>query len=233
APNTGIRRRVRAAIGGLLGLLATSACHSAPPRTTRTEPKPLLVPHPSSPAPGEPFDLDFSGFRGTSHDWITIVAKDAPVEQYGEWFYTDGQTSGRRSFQGLAPGAYEIRGYFDWPRGAYDVQARAAIEVRGTPVHGAPSLATSEAEYPAHRAIEVSFTRFSGAQHDWITIAPAGSPQERYGEWHFTSGVRDGRAPFEGLPPGDYEVRGYFDWPTGGYAPRAMQRFRVVESTAP
>lgn len=232
APNTRVWRRVRATIGVLAGLLAPSACHSAPPLASRAEAKPLLMPHPSNPAPGEPLDIAFSGFSGSSQDWISIVPKDAPAEQHGERILTDGQTSGQRSFQGLAPGAYEARAYFDGPSGAYSVEARATIEVRGEPVHGAPSLATTDTVYSAYDDIQVTFASFSGAEHDWITIAPAGSPHAPYGERRYTSGARDGVLQFHGLAPGDYEVRGYFDWPAGGYATRAVQGFRVNAAPA-
>jgi hypothetical protein len=192
-----------------------------------------LKPHREKYQPGDTIDIDFSGFPGSEHDWITVVSKNTPTNQYAEWFYTKGQSSGRLSFKGLPAGAYEARAYFNWPSGGYAVQARAAFEVSGGTRSGGLGIATSQAVYVAGQDIDVEFTGFSGAAHDWITIAPAGSPHEQYGEWYYTSGARDGRLQFQGLEPGSYEVRGYFDWPAGGFTPRAAQPFSVVENRTP
>jgi hypothetical protein len=206
---------------------------SATPPAAPGDGKPTLKPRDEKPAPGEAIDIDFSGFPGSQQDWITVVSSSTPTNQYAEWFYTKGQTSGRLSFKGLPPGAYEARAYFNWPSGGYSVQARTAFVVSGGTASGGLSIHTSQAVYVADQAIDVKYTGFSGAARDWITIAPAGSPHEQYGEWYYTSGARDGSLQFQGLPPGAYEVRGYFDWPAGGFTPRAAQPFSVVENRTP
>lgn len=195
--------------------------------------KPSLSLRQQTHLPGETIDIDFSGFPGSQQDWVTLVSKNTPTNKYAEWFYTKGQKSGRLSFKGLPAGAYEARAYFNWPSGGYAVQARTAFEVAGGAPPAGLSLATSQGVYVADQPIDVRFGGFSGAARDWITVVPAASPHQQYGEWYYTSGARDGSLQFQGLPPGSYEVRGYFDWPAGGYTPRATQPFTVVENRTP
>jgi hypothetical protein len=206
---------------------------AAPAPAVATDGKPSLSLRQQKYQPGEAIDIDFSGFPGSQQDWVTLVSKNTPANQYAEWFYTKGQRSGRLSFRGLPAGSYEARAYFNWPSGGYAVQARTAFEVAGGAPPAGLSLTTSQGVYVADQPIDVKFSGFSGAARDWITIVPASSPHQQYGEWYYTSGARDGSLLFQGLPPGSYEARGYFDWPAGGYTPRATQPFAVVESRTP
>jgi hypothetical protein len=80
-------------------------------------------------AVGEPVDIEFSGLPGYSQDWITVVPATAPDNSQGEWFYAGGMKSGIHTFSGLQPGSYEVRVYFDWPSGGYDIKARYAFTV--------------------------------------------------------------------------------------------------------
>jgi hypothetical protein len=80
--------------------------------------------------PNEEVVVDFSGFPGTKGDWITIVPAYYPVGKYAEWHYTDGKASGQMTFRGLQEGEYEVRAYFDWPKGLYVVKGRRAFKVR-------------------------------------------------------------------------------------------------------
>ena len=81
-------------------------------------------------APQEAIEIEFSGLPGNAQDWITLVHKNRPDNQYGEWFYTRGTKSGRHTFKGVPEGEYEIRVYFNWPSGGYKVQKRMGISVR-------------------------------------------------------------------------------------------------------
>lgn len=76
-------------------------------------------------APSETIIVNYFGFPGTASDWITIVPAGTPDNQYKEWHYTNGQPNRTMSFSGLEPGAYEVRGYFNWSgTQSYTVQAR-------------------------------------------------------------------------------------------------------------
>jgi hypothetical protein len=81
---------------------------------------------------GEPVEIEFAGLPGNSQDWITLVAASEPQDSFGEWFYTGGLSSGRHTFSGLLkPGSYEVRVYYDWPDGGYNVRVRQGITVSG------------------------------------------------------------------------------------------------------
>ena len=80
--------------------------------------------------PYEPVSVTYSGLPGTTGDWLTIVAVGTPANQYGQWQYTEGRTSGRMSFDGLPSGRYEVRVYLNWPSGGYNIAERAYFKVR-------------------------------------------------------------------------------------------------------
>ncbi|WP_169336363.1 hypothetical protein [Alkalispirochaeta alkalica] len=83
----------------------------------------------SSYKPGEQIKVFFKDLPGYKQDWITLINKDAPTNQYGQWFYTEGQRSGSHTFSGLSAGVYEVRLYFNWPDGQFHVQDRLEIVV--------------------------------------------------------------------------------------------------------
>jgi serine/threonine protein kinase len=77
----------------------------------------------------EPIVVNYSGLPGNRKDWITIVRSSAPDNTYNQWFYTKGNKSGNHTFNGVEAGAYEIRLYYDWPRGGYNVLRRHKFTV--------------------------------------------------------------------------------------------------------
>lgn len=80
--------------------------------------------------PNQGIEVEFSGFPGNQSDWITIVPANAADNTYQEWFYTSGKSSGTHTFKGFPAGDYEVRGYFNWSAGGYNVQARSRFSVR-------------------------------------------------------------------------------------------------------
>jgi hypothetical protein len=87
--------------------------------------------------------------------------------------------------------------------------------------------------YTPNERIQVKFNNLPGNKTDWITIRPAETPDDTYDElrWEYTYGRENGTMTFESLPPGEYEVRLYFDWKnTGSYQVRDRYFFRVTES---
>jgi hypothetical protein len=79
-----------------------------------------------------PITVTFSNFPGNKQDWITLIPKGTPDNQYGEWFYTGGARSGRHAFSGKPAGQYEIRAYFNWPAGGFTVRDnRGFVLVKG------------------------------------------------------------------------------------------------------
>jgi hypothetical protein len=76
----------------------------------------------------EDIEVTFGGFGTPGADWITIVEESSPTNSYAEWHYTEA-AQGKLQFEGLAPGAYQVRAYFNWPNGGYDVKATYALKV--------------------------------------------------------------------------------------------------------
>jgi len=79
---------------------------------------------------GEKISVTVSGLQGSETDWITLVKADDPVDTYGQWFYTKGKKAETFVFSGVVPGEYEIRVYYDWPAGGYEVQQQIKILVQ-------------------------------------------------------------------------------------------------------
>jgi len=78
---------------------------------------------PAAIRPGSKFKVRFSGVPGNKQDWITVVSSKAPKETYGEWFYLNEKKEGEVEFTTpTEPGPYDIRIYYNWPDGGYEIQ---------------------------------------------------------------------------------------------------------------
>ena len=85
-------------------------------------------------AANEQIVVDYSGFPGNARDWITISPASNPDNRYGQYFYTQGKQNGTYTFRGLPAGEYEVRSYFNWSAGGYNVQTRSSFTVGTTAV---------------------------------------------------------------------------------------------------
>ncbi len=77
----------------------------------------------------EPITVKYANLPGNQQDWITVVKASDPENTYGEWFYTEGKTSGSHTFKGLPAGRYEMRVYHNWPEGDFEIQERYPFTV--------------------------------------------------------------------------------------------------------
>jgi hypothetical protein len=86
-----------------------------------------IIASPRMVAPGGQIDVTYSGAPGFDTDWIAIYKAGAANDNYGEWYYLNGNESGRLTF--TAPGedgAYEFRMFRNWGGGGgYDDIARS------------------------------------------------------------------------------------------------------------
>lgn len=121
----------------LLGLLPFAAAPGA--RADATSSSRMLRLEKSVFAPRDEIVVSFSGLPGNAQDWITVVKAADPATTFGQWFYTAGKTSGSMTFNGLPEGEYEVRLYFDWPKGQYDVQDRIRFRVGGAAAASSPA----------------------------------------------------------------------------------------------
>lgn len=78
-----------------------------------------------------------------------------------------------------------------------------------------------------NEGITINYSGLPGNQQDWITLVPAGTPDDTYGDWFYTYGQKSGSYTFKPQPPGDYELRVYFNWPDGGYVVQKRIRIKV------
>jgi hypothetical protein len=80
-------------------------------------------------AANERITVEVRGLPGHHTDWLTIVPAGTPDANWAQYHYGNGQKEGAFEFQGLPAGEYEVRVYFDWPAGGYEVKARHAFKV--------------------------------------------------------------------------------------------------------
>lgn len=191
---------------GVLLLIVNSVSASAA-QTVRTQ-LPVY-------GPNETITVWFEGLPGNDQDWITLVPAGTPDTEYGQYFFTAGKREGTLNFNGKPAGAYEIRVFHNWPAGGYVVQDRQPVLVQ--PVAGGGIAWTHKPVYAAQEPILVEFSRLPGNAQDWITLVAAAQPDNQYGEYFFTQGKSAGQMNFNGLPPGSYEVRLYYNWPSDGF----------------
>jgi hypothetical protein len=175
--------------------------------------------------PNEAIAVNFSDLPGNAQDWITIVETSKADNQYGQYFYTKGLKSGQMNFGGLPAGAYEVRVYYNWPAGGYQIQQRYPFVVQ--PTAGGGIVWTQKPVYAPQEQIIVEFSRLPGNPQDWITIVEAAKADNQYGQYFYTNGKHSGMMSFHGLQPGAYEVRVLYNWPAGGYNVQFRYPFAV------
>ncbi len=81
-------------------------------------------------AANQTITIEYLNLPGNKQDWITLVEKNKPDNTFGQWFYTQGKKSGVHEFNGVPAGTYELRLYFNWPDGKYEVKGRETIIVK-------------------------------------------------------------------------------------------------------
>jgi len=68
----------------------------------------------------EPILVTFSNMPGNNSDWISVAKSEAPINAYEQHHYLEGARNGQLRFEGLSAGDYEVRAYWNWPRGGYE-----------------------------------------------------------------------------------------------------------------
>lgn len=84
----------------------------------------------SEPSSGSTISFEYSDMPGHQGDWIALTKANLADDNYGEYFYPYGKKSGTHKFSSVPAGDYEIRVYYDWPSGGYNVQDRLKLKVR-------------------------------------------------------------------------------------------------------
>ena len=74
--------------------------------------------------------------------------------------------------------------------------------------------------------IDITYSDLPGTQGDWISFVKSSEPDDTYGDYFYPYGKAAGKYTFSGVPTGLYEIRVYYDWPTGGYT--VQDRLKVL-----
>lgn len=96
-----------------------------------------------------------------------------------------------------------------------------------------PTMAMAQTQKKTYAPWEEIVVEFSGfpRTNDWIAVAPAGSSDGPYTRFLFTKHMNSGTLTFNGLPAGNYEARGYFNWPRERYSRQTTYAFTVVANS--
>jgi len=74
----------------------------------------------------ERIEVEFGNFEGSQFDWIALVEKGRPDDDYGTYNYTGGGSNGKVFISYGWTGTYELRGFFN---NGKEVKARATIKL--------------------------------------------------------------------------------------------------------
>ena len=89
---------------------------------------------------------------------------------------------------------------------------RALRDRHGAAVAGGGGVTTDASNYRTRQPIAVAWTGLPGHAHDWIALAPAGSPTTTVTTWAYTAGRAAGDLLFSGLATGgSYVARAFVD----------------------
>lgn len=188
----------------------------------------------------------YSGAPGRERDWICLVPFGTADNQGGTYQYLPaGLTSGSLVFAPQYPGKYEVRAYYNYSTNGYIVTHRSTFRVSDDPyteqerrhdAEPAPAggyrddvlIYTGKDRYQANESIVVYFTQSPGLNSDWISLVPAGSPDNYSGTYQYLPpGLPESSLVFSPQPPGRYEVRVYYNYRRNGYLVSARYPFTV------
>lgn len=171
---------------------------------------------------GEKIIVTYTGFPGNPADWIGIVPVNYTDEQLGQWYYTEGKSSGTMTFPAMAVGEYEVRAFFN---NSYKVEKRYRFSVGTASVQ----LWTDKPSFNTGEAVIINYSGFPGNAQDWIAVAPEGYADDKASQWFYTEGKKEGTMSFSGLSEGNYEARAYYN---NAYEVKTRYKFTINKSGA-
>jgi ABC-type sulfate transport system substrate-binding protein len=151
---------------------------------------------------GSTITVSYAGLPGNYHDWIAIAPAGSPFTSHVAFVFTFGQTSGTATFSAPAAGSYVARAF------ANDDEILLAESAPFT-VNAGATISTDQSSYNSGSTITVSYAGLPGNYHDWIAIAPAGSPFTSHVAFVFTFGQTSGTATFSAPAAGSYVARAF------------------------
>ena len=150
---------------------------------------------------GAPITITWAGLPGTATDWIGLAPEGASATTVATWVYTGGAPAGSHTFALGAPGRFVARAF---PADSYAVAGESAAFTNGL------TVATDRDRYAPDQPITVSWAQLPGTAHDWIALAPAGSPPTTVTTWVY-AGADAGSHAFASAPLGTLVARAFVD----------------------
>ena len=156
----------------------------------------------------EDITVTWTHLPGGSEDWVALAPAGSNPDNVTTWLYTGGAIDGNRTFSpGLGiSGQYVARTFA--PNTYYVSGESAPFDIVALPP---ATVTTDAATYTAGQTITVSWTNTPGNASDWISIAPAGSPDSTTTRWVYTGGQAAGSFAFEGVGAGSYVARAFLN----------------------
>ena len=184
--------------------------------------------------------VHFAGLPGSGADWISIAPVGSSDAEMRMWIYTHGTQSaasegpveGSVEFYSeyIGVGEFEARVFID---DATEAVNRVGFEITEQPL---ATIETTQADYTYGEKVVVSFAGLPGGGADWISIAPAGSPDAQMNMWIYTHGTQSvaTQGPAEGsvdfyseyIGVGEFEARLFLN---DSNAVEARYRFSISE----
>lgn len=177
----------------------------------------------------EPVTIKFTGAPGDQQDYISIPRPNAhPTFQPQNWQYLNGKKSGELVFDGLISGEWQARLHFK--NTGYKIQKSLNFTVSNPE----SKISTDKTSYTTQEPIKVIFSALPGFKRDWISVIMAdkddGSFDKTENHTWETNALKEGVKEFPPLTTaGSYQVRAYYDYPTGGYEVKARAEFTVID----
>jgi hypothetical protein len=146
---------------------------------------------------------------GNPKDWISLAPAGSPDTTWVAWVFTGGQISGTATFS--APhqsGSYVARAFLNntWTRLAESASFTVTVPITTS------TISTDQSSYAADATVTVTYAGLPGNVEDWISLAPAGSPDTTWVAWVFTGGQTSGTAIFSApLQTGSYVARAFLN----------------------
>ena len=172
---------------------------------------------------GEDIVVTVTDMAGNDDDWVGIypAGSSNDWENVVSWAWTHGIVNGDITLEGVPAGNYEARAFFN---NSFHTEASYAFRVEGNlPV----TIDAVKDVYQENERIVVNVSGLAGNQNDWIGIYPSGSSNdwENVVAWRYTGGIREGQLSLDPVPPGNYDVRVFFN---DSFNMEAQDSFRVA-----
>ena len=153
---------------------------------------------------GAAITVTWDGLPGSSGDFVGISAEGSSPPETIVGYYFGDMPSGSYVFDLSISGRFVARAWGN--DNSINILAQSDVFTSGV------TLTTTLASYPLGQTIPVEWSLLPGnSLHDWIAIAPQGSPPTTVTTWAYAHGNAAGTHVFWGPPAGTYVARAFSD----------------------